>query len=139
LNHILQEQVVLKDILGQLYLEKMAAPSKEDDIMNDIAEIKTKVYDIDGTVRKIESDLAVVKNTIDLKFDQFSKSIDELKSMDSKIESKLDKIIEKMDSYVTKEEFHRATDRKRFTITTWIALASALASIGTVVVSIIKH
>jgi len=142
LNQVQQENAVIKDVLGQLFIERLAAPSKEGDFMSEIVEIKTKVNDIDATVRKMESDIAIVKTTMELKFDSITKILEEIKttfsSFDQKVENKLNKIDSKLekipiiekDIAVIKEKTDHAITNRKWMITTAIAFIGAAGTIA---------
>lgn len=121
-------------IIEQIESGKLIAAHRESEDMADIIEIKSKVNDIDASVRKLETDVAVIKNTLDQKFASTESTLkeirDELKEMraESKTEFKQTRDDFKAE---LKELRSEGITSKRYNITTAITFAALLVAIIT--------
>ncbi|PZD95244.1 hypothetical protein DNH61_11840 [Paenibacillus sambharensis] len=132
ISSIYQEHENLKEAYRQLqaYYEKMASTKEGDDMSEQISSklgiVENDVKHLGESVSRIEANL----NRVIDKIDNISSTM--------ATRSELEKVSDKIENLVTKEQFNEATQRTRFTVTTWIALASAAGSIIAAIIAYVK-
>lgn len=92
LGRIYQEQENLRSDFSYIVNNQIAA-DKEAENMSELVEIKTRASNIEATVNKLVTDVAVINTTIALRFDTTDKVLNEIK--DTLKEMKTDSVTSK--------------------------------------------
>ncbi|MEO3947612.1 hypothetical protein [Gorillibacterium sp. CAU 1737] len=133
----------LKEALRQVAENQFAASKEGEGMIEAITELKTKTDSIDSTVRSVERDVAVLKNTVDIGFKDLREDIRELKQTIEKLNSPIeqlrsDMICVKKDTEFIKEKSEKTASGRKWTVTTIIAAAGLLATIFKIVYDLVK-